>query len=227
MGLGAAIGVGAAASLGGSLISANASQNAASQQVAAEQQAENTQLSMYNQTRSDLTPFRTTGQSALDSIASMYGLANGGTGVSANQSTANFENTPNYQFALQQGQQAVNSSAAAQGQVLSGANEKALATFGSGLASQQFGNYMSQLMSLANIGQSSAGMEANANQSAANSISSLQTAQGASQAAGTVGSANALSGGLSSLGSLGLYSALGQNSSAYGLMNQAGLTLPY
>lgn len=220
MGLGlAAAGVAGAASLGGAIISSNASQQAASEQTAAEEQGINTQLQMYNQTRSDLSPYRTTGQSALDTIANMYGLSTGGgtnTGATSGQSYANFYNSPNYQFALQQGTQAVNSSAAAEGQVMSGANQTALENYGQGLASQQFNNYMSQLLSLAGIGQSAAGMQANSNTSTANSISSLDSATGASEAAGTVGSANAITGGLSSIGSLGLYSTLANNSSAYG-----------
>jgi hypothetical protein len=52
----------------------------------------------------------------------------------------NFQADPGYQFRLQQGMQGVQNSAAAQGKGLSGATLRALAKYGSGLASQEYGN---------------------------------------------------------------------------------------
>lgn len=51
----------------------------------------------------------------------------------------NFQQDPGYQFQRQQGLGAINASAAAQGNMLSGATQKALARYGSGLAAQSYG----------------------------------------------------------------------------------------
>lgn len=223
-------GIGAIGSIGSALIGGNAAQTAAQEQEQAAQQAEQTQLQMYNQTRSDLSPYRTTGGSALSSIADMYGLA-GGTGANAGstgsgvQNFSAFTNSPNYQFALQQGGQAVDESAASKGQTLSGANQMAQLSFGQGLASQQFNQYYANLSGLAGLGESASAQQANANQSTGNSLASLQTSAGTSAASGTVGAANALTGGINSgASSLGLYSLLNNGGGANSASSYGGLS---
>lgn len=54
------------------------------------------------------------------------------------QPTFNFEQDPGYQFRMQQGTTAINQSAAAQGQSLSSATQKALAKYGQGQASNEY-----------------------------------------------------------------------------------------
>lgn len=66
----------------------------------------------------------------------------------------NFQTDPGYQFALDQGSQALQRSAAARGILNSGATAKALTDYGQGMAAQQYGNYFNRLQSLAGIGQS-------------------------------------------------------------------------
>ena len=57
------------------------------------------------------------------------------------QMYSGFEQDPGYQFRLQQGEQALNRSAAARGGRLGGAQLKALSDYSQGLASQEFGNF--------------------------------------------------------------------------------------
>lgn len=78
-------------------------------------------------------------------------------------------NTPGYQFQLGQGMQAIDRSAAARGSLMSGATIKAAQRYGTGLASQEFGNYANRLASLIGLGQTAAttaggyGMQTGAN----------------------------------------------------------------
>ena len=74
---------------------------------------------------------------------------------------------PGYQFRLDQGNKAINNSAASKGNLLSGATMKAIGTYSQGLASQEFQNAFSRWNELATKGQN-----------AANTISGLQANRG-------------------------------------------------
>jgi hypothetical protein len=74
---------------------------------------------------------------------------------------------PGYQFRLDQGNKAINNSAAAKGGLLSGATLKAISQYNSGQASQEFQNAFSRWNELATKGQQ-----------AANTISGLQSNRG-------------------------------------------------
>lgn len=65
---------------------------------------------------------------------------------------SDFYNSPDYQFALEQGQRATEQMLARDGKT-GGAALKALTRFGQGLASQQLSNYKNSLASLAGVGQ--------------------------------------------------------------------------
>ena len=87
---------------------------------------------------------------------------------------------PGYQFRLEQGNQAINNAAAARGNLLSGATLKALDSYSSGLASQEFQNAFSRWNELATKGQS-----------AGNVISGLEQGRGTGLANLATGSADA------------------------------------
>lgn len=147
---GAAV-VGAGASIYAGNKAAGAAKSAANSSIG-EQQRE------YNQARADNTPFRTTGVSALDTVAKLYGLdttdANGNVVKGSGKADfSSFTTSPDYTFNQQQGQDAINRSAAAKGGLLSGAAVKAGQTFASGLASNQFNSYVGNLEGLAGAGQ--------------------------------------------------------------------------
>lgn len=144
----------AAAIIGGSsLLSAGTSLLGASQGASASKQASDNALKMYYQTRSDLSPYTTAGQSAMDSALSLaQGSPTGGGPdyVSAAYSNlpsrsgamteAELQQTPGYQFTLGQGLKMTQANAAAKGLGVSGAALKGAATYATGLADQTYQN---------------------------------------------------------------------------------------
>jgi hypothetical protein len=66
--------------------------------------------------------------------------------------TSGFTQSPGYQFRMQEGQKAIERAAAASGNFGSGANIKDLTRFGQGVASQEYGDYLSRLLGLQQIG---------------------------------------------------------------------------
>lgn len=118
-----------------------------------------------------------------------------------------FQQTPGYQFRVQQGEQGVLNNLSALGMKNSGKALKSLESFRQGLASEEYGNYLNRLASMAGMGQTQVNSTNSLMANAAGNIgNSLQNA-GAARASGYVGSANALSQGLNGVGN-----ALGQMS---------------
>lgn len=95
---------------------------------------------------------------------------------------SSFYDSPDYQFAFDEGNRAVQSSLAARGLIDSGAAMKEITRYGQGMASQRLGDYTSRLAALAGIGQSSTGSVANAGMNAAQSIGQSQMAAGDARA---------------------------------------------
>lgn len=94
--------------------------------------------------------FINNGMNASNNQVGVQGEVAGLLGVGPNsaadqQAFKNYQNSTGYQFQLGQGQQAVNTNAAASGLLDSGANAKALTQYGQNLASTTFNNYLSQL----------------------------------------------------------------------------------
>ncbi len=85
---------------------------------------------------------------------------------------AGFQADPGYQFRLQQGEEAINRSAAARGGRLGGATLKALSEYNQGLASQEFGNYANRAIGMAQ-GADSQNMQALLNQAGRQDQASL------------------------------------------------------
>jgi hypothetical protein len=211
-------GIGAVGSIGSAVIGSNAATSAANTQAEAAKEAQQTQLQMFNTAQAAEAPYNAVGQGATQTLAGLYGIngSGGGTGTPTSQSLAAFTASPDYQFALQQGTQAMQRSAAAGGTLISGGQLKAGQEFGQGLASQQYGNYYNRLLSLSQLGQSAAsGISNSAIQSGAQIGNSIQ-AGGQATASGIVGSANAISGGLTGatggVTTAALLSKLGGNS---------------
>jgi hypothetical protein len=206
----------AAAVVGGAVVSgvmsSDASKSAADTQANAANNAAQTQLNMYNQTRSDQAPWRAAGSNALSAISGGFGMGPASGGVGFGQFNHTFDANdlknglaPNYDFQLQQGMGAINNQASMTGglvggNALKGINDYAQ-NYASGAYQQAFNNYntnqtniYNRLANIAGLGQTSNGQTAQAGTAAAGNIGSAQLAAGASQAAGTIGSANAISG---------------------------------
>lgn len=193
----ATAGIGAATST----MAANTQADAATK---ATDSANATQLAMYNQTRDDQAPYRQAGYNALNQITQNQ---QNQTGFAKPFNMSDFYNDPGYQFQLQQGNQAIERSAAARGGLLSGAAGKAIAGYTTNLANTTYGDaynrYLqtssqqyNQLAGVAGLGQTSVAQTGAAGTSTANSVAN-NTMSGLTQAAnarasGYVGVGNAL-----------------------------------
>jgi hypothetical protein len=125
--------------------------------------------------------------------------------------TADFESDPGYAFRQSEGMKALERSAAARGNLLSGSTLKGVQRFGQDLASQEYqnafnryqvnrSNQLNPLQSLMGAGQSATNvMTGAAGQAGQNQASNLYNA-GAARASGYVGSANAFSNALGQIG---------------------------
>lgn len=212
--------ISAGATIGGSLIQGNAASSAAKDQEAAAEAGQQTQLAMFNTVQQNLAPYNSTGQSALSQLASLFGLngANGGQ-PNAAAATSQLANFPGYQFGLNQGTQALDRSAASRGLDLSGAQLKDAQAYGQGYAQQQaWAPYVSQLNSIAGLGENAGAGVGTAAVSTGQGIAASQLAAGQASAAGTVSTGNILSSGLN-----GLSSQLSPFISSYG---NSAFTLP-
>lgn len=143
---------------------ANAAQNAAGENNALQRE-------MYDNARGDLRPYQDIG---LTGLSGLNALAAG--------DYSGFQNSPDYKFALQQGLQGVDRSAAARGALYSGGQLADLSNYAQGMASQNLGTYRNFLTGLAGMGQNAAGTIAGVGQNSANAQGSNNW--GAANAAG-------------------------------------------
>lgn len=178
---------------------AKAAKNASAQQAAAAAEASQYQKDMYGKAVDQLTPYADAGRT---SLAQLMGQMAPDGYFNQTYSGQDIYNDPSYQFRLQQGQDAIESSAAARGGLLSGATMKALQGYGQDMASQEYqnafnryttdqNNRFSRLSNLVGMGQESAGSIGNAGMETARIVGGYTTGAGDAQAAGTIGAANA------------------------------------
>ena len=184
--VGAAIG-GAAGSLIGGKKSKKAGKTAASGYDAAAEQYRNALAA----SQAYMQPYQQAGTAGL---ANLDRLNSG--------DYSGFQNSPDYKYALQEGLAGVEGSAAARGGLYSGNAMRALQATGSGLASQNLGNYRNAVMNQIGIGQNAAGTLTNASFNAAGGIGAGLAGSGDARASGIVGQSNAYQTGLSELGTL-------------------------
>lgn len=222
-GIAAAAGIGLIGSVASGMMGADAATSAADTQAAAANRAADMSMAQYQQTRSDLTPYREGGNVGLQLMQRLlYGGGDGApnlltthgmpTDLTFRPTQAQLESTPGYQFIRDQGLQAVQSGAAARGLGVSGAAMKGAARFAEGLAGttldQQhrifqanLGNIINPLQTMVGMGQSAANQTGAFGQSATSQAAQAGMSGAASQAAGMVGSANAYGGALNSAAS--------------------------
>lgn len=153
------------------------------------------------------TQYRVNGQ-VFGDMASAQAYANAN--QTGGQAWGGYEQSPGYQFQLQQGMDALQSSAAAGGGLASGRTMIDAMKFGQGLASQDFGSFQNRLAALGQSGQSAAAMQGDANTNYAQMGTNALGSIGNAQAAGKIGSANAFSDMMGNLvGAWGQQSATG------------------
>jgi hypothetical protein len=186
--------VGGIASIGSSILGADAAKKGAKAQARAADAATAEQRRQFDLINQQNAPYREAGTAALNQLMGLYGL----NGQPADYSA--FENSPDYQFALQQGQQATERSAAARGLLGSGNTLAAAQQYGQGLASQQLGNYRNSLMGLIGTGQGATQFTGQAAFNTGQSVGNNMIQAGNARASGALAGANALMGGLGGLG---------------------------
>ena len=257
----AAIGAAAVATVGGAAITSSASKSAANTQAQAADSAAQTQWNEFNTVEQNEQPYMNLGTSSIPTLlqAMGYNVSQGSNGqytLSVNPNSplqqtftaptlAQAQQTPGYQFTLQQGEQAINNSAAAKGGLLSGATLKDLLSYGQGLASTTYqqdynnalqtfntnynaaSNNANRVSGLVTLGQNAATTVGNQGLQTAANAGQLTTSGANASAAGTVGSANSLASALSSLGnSTSQYALLSQltnqGTSSYGASENPG-----
>lgn len=205
----------ATAVAGGSALSYIGGQNAADTAAAAQRDASSSanalQRYMYDQNRSDQQPWMDAGKTALSQLQDPY--------MSRQFSAQDLVKDPGYDFRMQQGQRNLESSAAARGNLNSGATLKALTRYGQDFASNEYSNAYNRynadrdqrwnkLSSLAGLGQNAQNQVSNAGQSYANQFAQNQMDMGNAQAANAISQSNNMN------------NLLGQGITAYGLYSR-------
>jgi hypothetical protein len=229
MGLGAA-GTAAAIGAAGAAVSAGSSIYGANKAASSADKAANLQQQQYQQTRSDLQPYFGPGQAAVGNALTLAqsGPTGGGPDYMAQAAAhipgqmtqAELEQTPGYQFTLNQGLKSTQSANAAKGLGVSGAALKGAATYATGLADktyldqfniqqQRFGDYLNlntgqqgnltnqfnRLNSVATLGANAAAGLGTQGVSLANQAGNFYNAAGIDQAQGVQGVGNAINSG--------------------------------
>jgi hypothetical protein len=164
------------------------SQNAAEAQVNAENNAIGTQQSTLGNINNIWGTQQQLGQGADTALGSALGT----NGQPANYST--FENQPGYQFATQQGTQAIQRQAASMGNAYTPNTAIAVGQYVTNAANSNYNNYISQLMGAAGLGTTANQGLQTGNQTVGNNISQLQQNIGQAQASGVQGASNAVGG---------------------------------
>lgn len=203
----AGAGVQGATSLAAAGVQANSAKQAQQYQAQEAANALGFQQTEFNAQQANQAPFIQAGQGAVQQLA--QGTQPGGalvqpwTGQFTAPTAQQAAQTPGYQFQLQQGENALQNSAAAQGGLTSGATGAALEQYGQGLAStnyqqvynnslQQYqqayntfqqnqANQYNRLAGLAGTGQTSVGQLGQTGQAAAGNVGSISLGTGAQQ----------------------------------------------
>lgn len=209
-------GVGA---LGGAAMASRGAKDAARTQQRGYDAATAEQRRQYEESMRLTAPRREVEGNALNLLAQMTGVrpAGGGNSGPIDPNTGQpmgaqvgpnggpdwsaFFDSPDYQFALEQGEQSAMRGASSMGNLRSGNTLAALTRYGQGAATQNVNNYMARLTSLAGMGadQSGANMAMQQGSNVANNLIGGANAR----ASGVAGATNAWGGALNQLGQMG------------------------
>lgn len=151
-------------------------------------QANDAQTAALEQARSDLAPWRQSGETGLGKFEAMPQP-----GDLENYVKDHYEKSPGYDFALSEGLRAVDAGAAAKGMLRSGATLKGEEAFGQGLARQDYGNYYNRvkddfgtyynrLFDLSKLGENAAAKSGDASVATGQGIASTDAAAAGRQA---------------------------------------------
>lgn len=222
----------AAAVVGSAVVGGVASSMASGKQAKAAGKAADQSAEAAAQMRADLEPYNSLGQQAINPLWAAMGYNVDGSGnVSQNPNATlqqtfqfdpnNLENTPGYQFTLQQGLKGTNNALAAQGLGLSGAQAKGLSQYTTGLANQTYGDQYNRALSTFNTNYQVAANNVNNLQNLVNTgqNSAAQSGQQGVQAANSAGNYLTQGGNAAASGIMGVGNAVGQGANNYMLYN--------
>ena len=193
-----AVAVGSAAVIGAVVSSVDTS-NADKTQAAAATNANNLQSMEFNQIQANEAPGMAAGNNALSQLEAGAGQQQ--------WNASDFQEDPGYQFDLAQGQQAIQRSAAASGQLMSGGTLKALSNYSQNQASNEYQNAynrftqnqtntFNRLSTIAGLGQSASAQTNSAGMNSANQMGANTIGAGNAAAAEEMAQGQILSGGL-------------------------------
>lgn len=166
-----------AATVAASAIGAGASIYSSSQAAGASDKGAKAALAYQKQIRTDVQPYLKAGTGAINTLSDPNALMKG------------FYASPNYQYTLGQGLNAVGTDKAVNGLLRSGSAIKALDTFASNTAANQFNNYIGQKQYLSSAGISAEGDAAGV----ANNSSNIAMTNAANQGNADLVAGNAFS----------------------------------
>lgn len=175
----------ALARIGGAALQAYTANKATNAQTAAGNQALDIYKQVYNQNREDTAPYRQLGTEAIGGLR----------GLMADPSK--ITDQPGYQFGMNQGQQAIERSAAARGQQLSGGTLKGLTRYGQDYAGTKLDQTYNRLSNLAGLGQ--VGQSAQSGNNYASNVGNTVQNMGNVRGSGYVAAGNAFGGALSGI----------------------------
>lgn len=186
--------IGGAAALGGAYLASDATGDAADTQAESTDKATAEQRRQYDQTRADQQPWMQVGVNALGKLPDAI-----------DRPLDPVQMDPGYEFARQQGQEAIDRKTAAAGGRISGAALKAASQYNTDYATtgystaynrqnQARSDRLNRLAALAGIGQTSAQQVGQAGQNTGNQISAMTTAQGNASGAAQIAQGNIWSG---------------------------------
>lgn len=182
--------MGAVASIGGGLLQRNAAKSAAGQQARAAADQLDFSKQIYADQQNAFAPYLQAGTQGMQAYNSMLGLG------SAPEGFGGYQQSPGYQFQMQQGMDAAKSAAMQRGGLGSGSTLTALNNYAQGVANQDYQTYLNRLQGVAQMGQAAAGGQASAaGQYGANGLAAIGS-RGDALASGTMGGYNALAGGI-------------------------------
>lgn len=184
----------------GTVVSSDSARSAANKQQDAANQAADAQRYQYDQTRTDMAPWREAGGRALTALES---------GINEPLNGSTVMSDPGYQFGLDQGMRALDRRQAAMGGRVSGAALKAAAQYGTDYATTKYDaayqrrqDRLNRLAALAGLGQTSTAQTGQFGAQAALNAGAFGTMGANAGAAGSIAQGNIWSNGMNQIAAL-------------------------